>query len=313
MIYILLPVHNRREITLRFVDQLKEQTHKDFRLVLIDDGSTDHTADAVVAALPNTVILSGNGSLWWAGALHEGFKWVKANISVSGSTDHVLIINDDVEVLPEFLENGLQILSKNSKTLLGARAFSWDTGEALDVGVRYDWEKNDVALARSVSEINCLSTRGLLMRAEDFLMIGGFRPLVLPHFLSDYEWTMRAARKGYRLLTSPEFFLLIDPGESGFDGSAGSRSLGEYCRRTFSLKNYKNPWIMTAFLFLSSPRKWSLGLYWAIWKPVLTGTLEFVPGVFRTAVWLIFVPMFSFAREVKRGFKLLFDSKAARK
>ena len=47
-VYILLPVHNRRAITVRMAEALRGQTRQDFQLVLVDDGSTDGTADAAI-------------------------------------------------------------------------------------------------------------------------------------------------------------------------------------------------------------------------------------------------------------------------
>lgn len=45
MMYVVTAVHNRYNITKRFIEQLLEQTYKEFVLVLIDDGSTDNTAE----------------------------------------------------------------------------------------------------------------------------------------------------------------------------------------------------------------------------------------------------------------------------
>ena len=36
---------------------------------------------------------------------------------------------------------------------------------------------------------------------EDFLDLGSFHTILLPHYLSDYEFTLRASRRGYRLTT----------------------------------------------------------------------------------------------------------------
>ena len=73
-VFILLPVHNRRHITERFIDSLLAQTYNKYQLVLIDDGSTDGTADMVSMKVPpdKLTILSGNGTWWWAGSLQQG-------------------------------------------------------------------------------------------------------------------------------------------------------------------------------------------------------------------------------------------------
>ena len=52
MMYVVTAVHNRYNITKRFIEQLLEQTYKEFVLVLIDDGSTDNTAEMVKALMP---------------------------------------------------------------------------------------------------------------------------------------------------------------------------------------------------------------------------------------------------------------------
>ena len=70
-IYILLPVHNRKEITRGFVECLKAQTFQDYRLVLIDDGSNDGTADMVKESIPSVTVLRGIGDWWWAGSLQS--------------------------------------------------------------------------------------------------------------------------------------------------------------------------------------------------------------------------------------------------
>ncbi|HUK05974.1 MAG TPA: glycosyltransferase, partial [Burkholderiales bacterium] len=50
LLYVLAPVHNRRALTERFIGCLKAQTDRDYRLVLIDDGSTDGTAQMARAS-----------------------------------------------------------------------------------------------------------------------------------------------------------------------------------------------------------------------------------------------------------------------
>jgi len=46
-IYILLPVHNRKEITEKFINCLNRQTFNNYQLVLIDDGCIDGTVDMI--------------------------------------------------------------------------------------------------------------------------------------------------------------------------------------------------------------------------------------------------------------------------
>ena len=45
MIYVVTAVHDRYRITEKFVENLLKQSYKDIHLLLVDDGSTDGTAD----------------------------------------------------------------------------------------------------------------------------------------------------------------------------------------------------------------------------------------------------------------------------
>ena len=53
MIYVFTAVHDRYKITEKFVDQLLRQTYKDIKLVLVDDGCTDGTADIAAEHEPS--------------------------------------------------------------------------------------------------------------------------------------------------------------------------------------------------------------------------------------------------------------------
>ena len=77
-ILIILPVHNRRATTALFIRCLRAQTYTNWHLLLIDDGPTDGTADMVRSEISKLTVLCGIGSWWWAGALHQGYRWLGA-------------------------------------------------------------------------------------------------------------------------------------------------------------------------------------------------------------------------------------------
>src|SRR3546814_4691694 len=49
-----------------------------------------------------------------------------------------------------------------------------------------------------------------MLDAAMFKASGGFRPRWLPHYLSDYEFTLRLQRKGVRLAVEPGFCAQTD-------------------------------------------------------------------------------------------------------
>ena len=61
--HVLIPVFNRLQLTIRCLESLVAQTDQGTRIFLIDDGSTDGTAQVIREHFPEVQILHGDGSL----------------------------------------------------------------------------------------------------------------------------------------------------------------------------------------------------------------------------------------------------------
>jgi GT2 family glycosyltransferase len=253
-IYIILPVHNRVEITRSFLECLKRQTHNNYHLILIDDGCTDTTVEITKKLVPNLDIVKGDGSLWWGGSLHEAYLHLKEKKIYDD--DFVLIANDDTRFSNDFIETGISLLRDKTKTLLLARAFSEQRSCELDRGIHINWPLMTFKQAERNDEINCLSTRGLFLKAKDYLSLDGFLPHKLPHYCSDYEFTIRASRQGYNLCTNESLRLYVNEETTGVH-SIKFQGFSKYVETLFSIRSAKNPRIMSNFVLLCAP-KWSI-------------------------------------------------------
>ncbi len=277
-IFILLPVHNRKNITIKFIDCLLVQTYQNYQLLLIDDGCSDGTVEMVQSRVKNLTVLKGKGRWWWAGSLQQGYNWLK---SKKINSDYmVLIMNDDTTFEKDFLSTGVRILSQNSHTLLGAQAYSLQDNHLIDKGVSIDWSKFSFRQAQSPADINCISTRGLFIYAGDFLKLNGFFPRILPHYSSDYEFTIRAHRKGMRLFTDPSLKLYGDEQASG-QRKFASESVVTHIKEVFSKSSVRNPIYSTIFVLLACPWKWKIKNVTKIWIGIVRG------GIRRTVMKLM--------------------------
>jgi len=218
--------------------------------VLIDDGSTDGTEQMVRERVEDLTVIRGNGDWWWAGSLQQGFNFLKKR--GLSDDDYVLIINDDVVFGKEFIAKGISILDKNKQTLLLAQHQEGNNSPPQETGTHADLKT--FSFTTPSENINCLHTRGLFLKWADFVDIGGFHPIILPHYLSDYEFTIRAYKKGYKCLTTPELTLSypIDQNVPPIDYSSFSR----FRRSLFSIKQNYNPIYQISFIFLACPVRW---------------------------------------------------------
>ncbi len=264
-IYILLPVHNRRNLTEAFVQCLLSQTCQNFHLVLIDDGSQDGTAEAVSNLLPpaQLSVVSGKGDWYWGGGLQQGYLWLQKEQVKADKV--VLMINDDSEIGPEFLAKGMQLLDQHPNTLVQATTIAKDDPTYVRGGLHMDWVRYRLSFAKSADETNCLNTRGLFLRAGDFYKIGGFVPNVLRHYRSDIEFTLRAHRKGLSLLVAPELLLVADLEKTGIRRVNLDQPLGSFLRMQFTHRSSVNPLMHSGFILLASPWQWKLPNLLKVW------------------------------------------------
>ncbi len=295
-VFILTPVYNRVKTTLEFVDLLEKQTHKNYQLVLIDDGSSDSTSDMVVDKLPDTKVIKGDGSLWWAGSLQQGFKWLQSK--KIGSDDCVLILNDDTIFDEQFLEKGLNRLKENSMSLLISECFFLETKEVFDRGVFFDDRKFTFRSSEGNSETNCASTRGLFMNAADFIDLGGLHPKLLPHYLSDYEFTIRASRKGYRIFSAPEVRVWTSNMTSGVDELDNDRFWRSLRTVLFS-KLYRRNVVYSSVFVVMTCRWYSIPeIIFRVWAQEMKRLFHVLPDPVYGLMRLILLPVFHLAREI---------------
>lgn len=178
-------------------------------IYLVDDGSTDGTAEAVLGLWPSVNLITGNGNLFWAGGMR--LAWETA--LNSANYDSFLLLNDDVVV-----ENNL------FEKILNTHAFcvSQYKTEGIYVGATKDAQGKLTYTGHKVS------TRLLRMRMEK--LIPGDKPMPcdlananilyvtnevldklgildanFTHGLADYDYTWLASRSGFPVLIMPGF------------------------------------------------------------------------------------------------------------
>lgn len=262
-VYIITVSHNRRSSTVEFCRSLARQTYSNFRLILVDDASTDDTVDRVNEFPFCKHVCRGNGSLWWAGGMRRGL----AHLKTIGPTpdDLVLIANDDTTFDPDFLQKAVAELRAHGRgVVLCASIRFLDTGGWTDGGTVCYWPRLTFkSYGRHVERIDCASTRCIFLWAADLEVAGTFRPGLLRHYLSDYEFTIRARRRGLRLLPSRSVI--------GY-GTENTTGLHKLSHGTFldvlgqmrSPRFSANPRSLFFFVLMAAPGAWKIvGWIWA--------------------------------------------------
>jgi GT2 family glycosyltransferase len=248
-------VHNRKDLTANFCECLARQWHKRFLLVLVDDGSTDLSGELVSEYPFDKTVVHGDGTLWWAGGLRKGIARVSAY--EPEFDDIIWFVNNDTSFEETFLEKALAELDLAGRgAMLAVPILFTDSGRRTHGGVRCFWPLFTFRDYNGHPEkIDCASTRCLLIRWGDLRSAGAFRPRLLPHYLSDLEFTIRAHRRSVRIVPATSMTCTSIEFNTGMHSLSSGSGL-TVLRQMFSNRFSANPLHLFIFILLAAPMAW---------------------------------------------------------
>lgn len=109
-IAVIIPTYNRYKVTKAMLELLAIQTNQNFTTIIVDSGSVDRTKD--LAADNDCIILDVGSEVWWTGAIEHGVNYV-----LKHKFKWILILNDDIEFGPNFIEYMLQTSKDNPNAI----------------------------------------------------------------------------------------------------------------------------------------------------------------------------------------------------
>lgn len=93
LVYIIVLNYNRREDTLDCLSSLFRMDYPNFKVLMVDNASSDGTADAVRNTYPQAEVLQNEKNLMYAGGNNAGIKF-----AIEHGADWVLLLNNDTVV-----------------------------------------------------------------------------------------------------------------------------------------------------------------------------------------------------------------------
>jgi GT2 family glycosyltransferase len=261
-LFIVIAVYNRRDITLQCLSQLYKQSFKDFNIVVVDDGSTDGTAEAIIKKFPDVAIVKGPGSWWWTRSMNEGIKY-----AINHEATAVLTMNNDTFFNEDYIEKMKQLADENPGSLIGSlditreepyRIFFsgvermvWWKAKYIKYHNNYDlYDPSMTGLHKSV----CLNGRGTWVPAEVYHQIGLLDEDKLPQYASDFDFSLRADEAGIDTWISWDAILYSYVMETGTGKPFIKQGFGVFLRSFFS--KYSQTSLTTLYAYYRKHCKW---------------------------------------------------------
>lgn len=214
---IVAPVHNRRDITLLCLRSLAkiDTTGLKVHTIIVDDGSTDGTSEAIERDFPDVEIVKGDGNLWYTEGTNVGVR-----AALKHDPDFVLMINDDAVFDAGFLRSMVETAIKHKRSIVGSLLLLWDTPHKLfQVAPVWDtwfgdwrhWYLQTVwTIPKRAWEVDIIVGNCVLVPVDAFREGGLMDSKKYPNF-GDAVFTPKLKRLGWRLLIDPNARVFCQP------------------------------------------------------------------------------------------------------
>ena len=201
------PDGSARALLRETLDSLRKMVYPNFRIVVVDNGSTDGSQAMVRSEYPDVALVEHGRNLGVMEGYNSGLRY-----GLEHAAGWILLLNNDILVESDLLSKLVDAAASDSRAgILGPKIYYYDqpdrfwyaggrinyfTGVISHRGIR---EKDHGQYDRT-EETDYITGCAMLVRREVVERIGMLDPVFSPMYSEDADYSIRARRAGYRLL-----------------------------------------------------------------------------------------------------------------
>ena len=242
---IVAPVHNRKDITLQCLRSLSrlETDGLDVGVVIVDDGSTDGTGNAIRSTYPDVKIIEGDGNLWFTEGTNAGIRR-----ALECDPKYLLLINDDQIFDAKSLAFMIETAEKHPRSVVGPLLLLWDTPhklfqtspvwETMSGGWLHWYSQTVWTVPKKTWKVDLIVGNCVLVPSAALTECGLMDSKRYPNF-GDAEFTPRLRKAGWKLLIDPRARIFCQP--NAFPARVRNKGLRQlFYDLVIDLKNIHN-------------------------------------------------------------------------
>lgn len=203
---VVIPNWNGRDLLERYLPSViaAMRRHEGNEVIIVDNGSTDGSAQYVKDTFPGVRVVELPGNLGFGGGSNAGFR--------AAANDIVVLLNSDMRVTDDFLQPLLDGFTDEHVFAVSCQIFFSDPNKQREeTGLTQAWWENGGLRVRhrddpSVDRLfPCFYGGGgsCAFDRRKFLELGGFDELLKPFYLEDTDLGYMAWKRGWKVLYQP--------------------------------------------------------------------------------------------------------------
>ena len=261
-IAVILPVWNGMRDLPACLAALERQQGIDFDAYVVDNASTDGSADFVASHYPSVHLIRSDTNLGFTRG---------CNLGLAVAKDHAVLVllNQDTEVRPDWLarltapmQHDASIGIAGSKALFADGTIQHAGGELNSQGItrHFGYRRPDRGQFDFLREVDFVTGAALAITRSAYTAIGDLDERFAPAYYEDVDWCWRARQAGFRVVYVPDSVLIHKEASVLLDKGYDAELTVHRNRLRFVLKHWSLHQLVDEFM--PAEQRWLNSLGW---------------------------------------------------
>jgi len=211
MVYCIVLNLNGRILLCETLDSLRKMTYPNFKVIVVDNGSTDGSQETVRTQYPWTELIENGKNLGFGGGNNVGMQY-----AIEQKAEWIFLLNNDIVVDPQLLSELMSVVVEDDRIgVAGPKIYYhsepnmiWYAGGTINfwagVVAHRGLRQIDHGQADITEETAFVTGCAFLVKREALEKVGLFDPAYHPAYTEDADLGERIHRAGYKLMYVPK-------------------------------------------------------------------------------------------------------------